>query len=92
MVVFTIGGLFAIIGGIFAWFSSLPPLFKYIVFLAGLTADAGLMAFTGFGDGIVATPINLLLQHGFGLPIELTSWQLLIVFIMLPIMFYALKH
>ncbi len=67
-------------------------MFKYIIFLAGLSADAGFMAFSGFGNGIIATPINLLLQQGFGLPIEITSWQLLIVFIMLPIMFYCLKH
>ena len=92
MAVFTIGGIMASIGGVFAWFSTLPPMFKYIIFLAGLTADAGLVAFTGFGDGIVATPINLLLQHGFGLPIVISSWQLLIVFIMLPIMFYCLKN
>jgi len=77
---------------VFAWFSTLPPMFKYIIFLAGLSADASLMAFTGFGNGIVATPINLLLQQGFGFPVEITSWQLLIVFIMLPIMFYCLKN
>ena len=69
MAVFTIGGIIASLGGVFAWFSTLPPMFKYIVFLAGLSADAGLMAFTGFGNGIIATPINLLLQQGFGLPI-----------------------
>jgi len=67
-------------------------MFKYIVFLAGLSADASLMTFTGFGDGIIATPINLLLQEGFGFPVTITSWQLLIVFIMLPIMFYCLKN
>ena len=80
--------IFCGLGGIVAWLNSLPSLFKYIVFLAGLSADAGLMAFTGFGNGLVATPINLLLQEGFGFPVEVTSWQLLIVFIMLPIMFF----
>lgn len=93
MAVFTTGaGILGGLGATFAWFNSLPPLFKYIIFLAGLSADAGLMAFVGFGNGIIATPINLLLQEGFGLPVVINSWQLLIVFIMLPIMFYCLKN
>ena len=89
-----VGGA-AILGGltgIVAWFNSLPSNFKYIIFLAGLSADAGLTVMAGFGNGIIATPINLLLQNGFGFPVTITSFQLLIVFIMLPIMFYCLSN
>ena len=93
MAVFTTAlGVIGGISGAIAWFNSLPDTFKYIIFLAGLCADVGLMTFTGFGNGVIATPINLILQQGFGFPVEITSWQLLIVFIMLPIMFYCLKN
>lgn len=92
MAVVTISAILGGLGGAIAWFNSLPPIFKYIIFLAGLSADAGAFVFTGFGNGLIASAINLIFQQGFGLPIELNSFQLLIVFIMLPIMFYALKH
>ena len=93
MAVVAISAILGGLSGIIAWFNSLPDTFKYIIFLAGLSADAGLFVMTGFGNGIVATAINGIIQIGFGFTtIEINSFQLLIVFIMLPIMFYCLKN
>lgn len=92
MAVVTISAILGGLSGIVAWFNSLPPTFTYIIFLAGLSADAGAFVMTGLGNGIVASAINLILQQGFGFPIVINSFELLIVFIMLPIMFYCIKH
>ena len=92
MAVITISAILGGVTGIVAWVNSLPATFKYIIFLAGLSADAGAFVMTGFGNGIVASAINVIIQNGFGFPVELNSFQLLIVFIMLPILFYCLKH
>ena len=77
-----------------AWFNSLPDTFKYIIFLTGLLADASLLpAIFGLDSGLIASFINIIVNFGFNFPLfHITSWQLLIVFIMLPIIFYCFKH
>ena len=82
-----------VVGGVATWLNSLPATFKYLIFLSAFFVDVTIAEITGFGNGFIVMPINVIIQQGFGFPlIELTSFQLLIVFIMLPIIFYCLKN
>lgn len=80
------------IGGALAWLNSLPPTAKYIIFIAGLMADASLIPLIGFPEGIIGSVITAIFNYGFKIPVIITSWELVIIFMILPLFFYALKH
>ena len=93
MVIFTIGAIVAglgivadKLGQLASFINALPSTAKYILFLGILTLDA--VTF----KGAIGNLFSDILRYGFGFPVTITSWQLLIVFIMLPIIFYCLKN
>ena len=93
MVLLTIGAIIAglsvvadKLGQLASFINALPTTAKYVLFLGILTLDA--VTF----KGAIGNLFSDILRYGFGFPVVISSWQLLIVFIMLPIMFYCLKH
>lgn len=80
------------IGGTVAWIQSLPPTAKYIIFLAGLMADATLIPMIGLSNGLIGETLTQIFNQGFNIPVVVSSWELVIIFLILPLIFYALKH
>jgi len=85
----------AIVGGVFGaigWLGSLPTEFKYLIFLGGLLADAGIVSgLLGFQTGAVGALISFIMG-GFVPGIIITSFQLLVVFTFLPLVAFLLKN
>ena len=77
--------------GALQWLNSLPSEIKYILFLAGLAGDTAIVGST-FGGGIVGSVLSFLINSAFGLSLEISSFQLLIVFTLLPICWWLLNH
>ncbi|MCK4429291.1 MAG: hypothetical protein KAU95_02860 [Candidatus Aenigmarchaeota archaeon] len=93
MVVLTLTAVFGAVSGVLAWFNSLPPTFKYIIFLSGLTADAGLTSMVGFEQGLLGSLFTGIISQGFQIQgFVITSWQLLVVFTIMPFAFFLLKN
>ena len=79
-----LAGLAGLISSGLLWVASLPREFKYLLFLGGLVIDT---PFNVIGMGV--NSIFMLTLNGLNLGI--TSFQLLILFISLPIAFSMLK-
>lgn len=93
MVVIALSVVAGAVTGALAWINSLPPNFKYIIFLAGLTADAGIMTMVGFKEGILGGIVTGIVSQGFGVQgFVIDSWQLLVVFTIMPFALFLLKN
>lgn len=88
-----IGGLVSAIGGFLIWFNSLPNEFKYIIFLGGLTADAGLSTAFGVNQGLVGLILTSVISGTFGIEgFAITTWEVLVVFTFLPFVWFMLRN
>lgn len=92
MVVVAISAIGSFLAGTVGWFTTLPNTFKYIIFLGGLLADAGIVeGMFGLKQGVIGGIVTVIAQ-GFVPSIVITSWQLLIVFAFLPFVSFLLKN
>ena len=93
MAIISLAGIVAGIGGAVSWFASLPNEFKYIIFLGGLGADAGISQLAGFEQGAIGSAITLIISQTFSIPLfVVTSLHLLIIFTFFPLFRFLLKN
>jgi len=91
MAVVALGAIFGGIAGLFTWMGNLPSWAKYVIFLAGLGIDAGIIAgYTG-GTGAFGTIINLAAQAVGIKGFYVTSPELLLFALFVPLMYLFFK-
>ena len=89
MVILTFAALSGVanfLGQITSLINALPASVKYFIFLGLLTIDTTVL------NGLIGQFFTGDLNIGFGIPVIITSWELLIIFLILPVFFYALRH
>jgi hypothetical protein len=84
--------------------ADLPPELTYLIFLGVLAVDAVAAPFTtgsfnilstitgSVGNGAIGTAVGFLVYTAFGLSVSISSFQLLIVFTLLPICWWLVNH
>jgi hypothetical protein len=84
-----IAGLGAAVGAILKFMDH--PVTAYLVVLAILAADAGISSLIFSFQGGVGLLFQVLINTIFGLDIPIYSWELLIIFAVLPLLIWAMK-
>lgn len=81
-------GIGAAVGAILKFMDH--PITAYLVVLAVIGSDTGVAIALGL-QGATGFVFQLLVNNLFGINIEIYSWEVLILFAFLPLIFYAIK-
>lgn len=92
MAILSLGAIFSVLSGSFAFISSLlgEAWARYFFILAGMFLFTGLESLTGFGA--ISSVVNFVVINVFGVAnFFVTDFQLTIIVAMLPVIFFMLR-